>query len=231
MPEKYHYLLINVLTIAYPLAQSYERRIRFLAQWKAIVSAIVVSGAVFLVWDEIFTRLGVWGFNDRYLIGLRLGSLPIEEYGFFLTVPFSCLFIYEVLNHFIKKDFLKPNSRAIAVALLMVALALAAIYRDRTYTFVAMMFASLMLVGHLFWIRSPFLGRFFVAYFIALVPFLIMNGWLTGSFTDEPIVWYNNSENMGFRLGTVPFEDSFYLLGYLLLVVGIYERIKTKPTY
>lgn len=230
MPEKYHYLLINVLTIAYPLAQSYERRIRFLAQWKAIVSAIVVSGAVFLVWDEIFTQLGVWGFNDRYLVGLRLGSLPIEEYGFFLTVPFSCLFIYEVLNHFIKKDFLQSNSRTIAVALLMVALALAAIYRDRTYTFVSMMFASLMLVGHLFWIKSPYMGRFFAAYFIALVPFLIMNGWLTGSFTDEPIVWYNNSENMGFRLGTVPFEDSFYLLGYLLLVVGIYERLRAKST-
>ncbi len=228
IPDQYHYLIINLLTIAYPLAQSYERRLRFLSNWKAIFTAIAVSGTVFLIWDEVFTRLGVWGFNDHYLIGIRLGSLPLEEYGFFLTVPFSCLFIYEVLNHFIKKDFLGPRSKTIGVAMLILSLMLAAIFRDRAYTFTAMMFAALMLAAHLFWMKSIYLGRFFVAFFVALVPFLIMNGWLTGSFTDEPIVWYNNAENMGVRIGTVPFEDAFYLLGYLLLNVGVYEWLRIK---
>ena len=72
------------------------------------------------------------------------------------------------------------------------------------------------------------MGRFYLGYFVSLIPFLIMNGWLTGSFTEEPIVWYNDLHNMGIRIGTVPLEDSMYLLGYLLLVTMIYERVKLK---
>ena len=56
-----------------------------------------------------------------------------------------------------------------------------------------------------------------------------MNGWLTGMFTEEPIVWYNDMQNMGLRLGTIPVEDLIYLLGYLLLVTIIYESTKRKP--
>jgi len=72
------------------------------------------------------------------------------------------------------------------------------------------------------------MGRFYLGYFVSLIPFLIMNGWLTGSFTEEPIVWYNNMHNMGLRIGTVPAEDAMYLLGYLLAVTMIYERVKRK---
>ena len=58
-----------------------------------------------------------------------------------------------------------------------------------------------------------------------------MNGWLTGGFTEEPIVWYNNIENSGLRLGSIPLEDSFYQLSYLLLIVSVYERVKLRKSY
>lgn len=61
-----------------------------------------------------------------------------------------------------------------------------------------------------------------------MIPFTVLNGWLTGAFTEEPIVWYNNFENANLRLGTIPIEDAFYQLAYLILIVWIYERNKLQ---
>ncbi len=64
-------------------------------------------------------------------------------------------------------------------------------------------------------------------YLILLMPFAITNGLLTGSFIDHEAVWHNDQENRGFRLGTIPFEDSFY--GMLLILwniglMGVFQR-------
>ncbi len=229
IPDRYIYLLINVLTIAYPLAQSYEKRIRLLQHWKAIFTSIAITGAVFLAWDELFTQLEVWGFNGRYLTGVYIGALPIEEWGFFLTVPFACIFIYEVLNHFIKKDIFANSHQAITLFFLMVTTFLGYYFHDRMYTSTSFFFAAILLLGQLMVFRYSWMGRFYMMYFVSLIPFLIMNGWLTGSFTDEPIVWYNNLENMGLRIFTIPAEDTIYLLGMLLLTFMVYEKVKVKP--
>lgn len=229
IPDRYIYLLINVLTIAYPLAQSYEKRIRLLQHWKAIFTSIAITGAVFLAWDELFTQLEFWGFNGRYLTGIYIGALPIEEWGFFLTVPFACIFVYEVLNFFIKKDIFANSHQAITLFFLMVTTFLGYYFHDRMYTSTSFFFAAILLLGQLMVFRFSWMGRFYMAYFVCLIPFLIMNGWLTGSFTDEPIVWYNNLENMGLRIFTIPAEDTIYLLGMLLLTFMVYEKVKVKP--
>lgn len=218
-----------MLTIAYPLAQSYEKRIRLLQHWKAIFTSIAITGAVFLAWDELFTQLEFWGFNGRYLTGIYIGALPIEEWGFFLTVPFACIFVYEVLNFFIKKDIFANSHQAITLFFLMVTTFLGYYFHDRMYTSTSFFFAAILLLGQLMVFRFSWMGRFYMAYFVCLIPFLIMNGWLTGSFTDEPIVWYNNLENMGLRIFTIPAEDTIYLLGMLLLTFMVYEKVKVKP--
>ena len=61
---------------------------------------------------------------------------------------------------------------------------------------------------------------------VCMIPFYLINGWLTGAFTDEPIVWYSNFENANLRIGSIPIEDAFYQLAYLMLIVWIYERNK-----
>lgn len=216
-----------MLIVAYPLAQSYERRIRFLSQWKAIFTAMAIAGSVFLAWDELFTTIGVWGFNERYLTGIYYGHLPLEECLFFVAVPFSTLFIYEVIGCFFP-DAGVPHPRAFLLFFLIFTLVVGWYFFPRLYTSVTFFFAATLLAVQLFFVRSPWLGRFFITYFVSLVPFLVMNGWLTGAFTDEPIVWYNDIENMGLRLITIPFEDTIYLLGYLLLLVWMYERSRSK---
>jgi hypothetical protein len=53
---------------------------------------------------------------------------------------------------------------------------------------------------------------------------MIVNGWLT----HLPVVWYNNAENLGIRIYTVPLEDFIYLMGLLLPSVHLYQWLLQK---
>ena len=59
---------------------------------------------------------------------------------------------------------------------------------------------------------------------MSLIPFLLINGFLTGSFTQEPVVIYNPDEILGIRILNIPVEDSIYNMLMLLIVVFFYER-------
>jgi lycopene cyclase domain-containing protein len=60
---------------------------------------------------------------------------------------------------------------------------------------------------------------FLAMYLLSMVPFIIVNGLLT----SIPVVWYNNFENLGIRVWTVPVDDFIYLLGLLLPAIHIYQ--------
>lgn len=217
------YLLLNGLTLSVPLLRSFEHRIAFYKKWKALFTGIALTGAFFILWDVYFTHLGVWGFNPKYLIGVDILNLPIEEWLFFVTVPFACMFIYEVLNYFIQKDLLKNIYRPFFTILAILILIIGIVYYDRIYTSVTFILTSVFIFIHLFIIKKRYLSRFLLAYLVSLLPFVIVNGILTGSFIDEQIVWYDDTQNLGIRLFTIPIEDSIYMLLLLMMNVSIYE--------
>ena len=100
LDTRYYYLLLMLLSISYPFIRSFEKKISFYKNWKALALATTLMMMIFITWDVIFTSLSVWSFNDRYILGYKLLSLPIEEWMFFVCVPYSCIFIHEVLNYF-----------------------------------------------------------------------------------------------------------------------------------
>ena len=65
-------------------------------------------------------------------------------------------------------------------------------------------------------------------YLFALIPFFIVNGFLTGSFTEAPIVIYNDQENLGIRILNIPVEDILYCFNILVMVVAVYEYKLSK---
>jgi lycopene cyclase domain-containing protein len=52
----------------------------------------------------------------------------------------------------------------------------------------------------------------------------VVNGVLTGL----PVVIYNNMENSGIRIGTIPVEDFLYNAILLAMNIGLYEWFKLK---
>ena len=61
-----------------------------------------------------------------------------------------------------------------------------------------------------------------------MIPFFLVNGILTGSFIQDEIVWYNNTANLGLRIGTIPIEDFFYAMLLLLSNISIFEWLELK---
>ena len=227
MNQKYVYLLIDFLTVIFPFTFSFYPKANFSKKWKYLWIAILIPGLLFLVWDEAFTRLGVWGFNARYLSGIYVGSLPIEEILFFVCIPYACVFTYEALNYLMEKDYFSKIEKPLSIAIISLSVIVGFANFQKLYTVSTFLFLGLFILILRFRFRKS-LSRFYVTYLFLLIPFFIVNGILTGSWIDEPVVWYNNQENLGIRIGTIPVEDIFYGMLLTLLNVSIFDLIKKR---
>lgn len=226
MDTKYTYLLIDILCIAVPLVASFHRLSPFYKEWKYYLPVNIVVTAFFLVWDAIFTDMGIWGFNEAYITGIKVYNLPIEEVLFFICIPYACTYTYYVITTHVK---IKPTVTPLYISrvLILVLTTMALLNTGRLYTSVTFLLLSLLLIVLL--ISKPGIPRgFYTTYLLMLIPFLISNGLLTGSWLKEPIVWYNNNHNLGIRMGTIPFEDSFYAMLMLMMNISGYEWLKSK---
>lgn len=232
MNSHYTYLLIHVCSLAGPLLLSFDKKVAFYKKWKYVFMAMVVPAIVFLIWDAWFTSQGVWSFSEEHTIGWRIKGLPIEEILFFFTVPYCCLFIYECIRVYFPS---LNNSKAARSLLLLLAIillltALFNIHRAYTsFTFIglALFIALVLLTGYF---KRFDAISFLVSYLIILIPFLIVNGFLT----SIPVVLYNDQENLGIRIfsflpspmNNIPFEDIFYGMLLILMNVAFYERAR-----
>lgn len=224
--EKYLYLLLNLLTISVPLIRSFEPKINFKSKWPHFFLANIPVAIAFILWDEQFTQAGIWGFNERYLSGLYIGSLPIEECLFFITIPYASVFLYEVLNYFLKWQVPLFYVRMTALFIAGVNLSIALSFPNKAYTFTALL-VNAVLLAVLAIVKPSLLRGLFRTYIVVLPGFFLVNGVLTGSWIEEPIVWYNNTENLGFRMGTIPVEDSFYGMTLIFLNLVIYKVLRS----
>jgi lycopene cyclase domain-containing protein len=222
------YLWLNIGSLSVPFLFSFHPRLRFYKRWPYFFPALLVMMAIFLPWDILFTHFGFWGFNNFYLTGAYFLGLPLEEWIFFVCIPYACIFThYALLVLFPNFRLGKRTTNVVYVALVTAMILGLWYYYDRWYTFVNFSYA-LVLLGLVYNSDRNLLARFLATYVVILIPFFLVNGALTGFFTETPVVWYNNEENMGIRLGTIPLEDTIYNLGMLLTVFWCTERFQRK---
>lgn len=222
---KWLYLGLDLAALAGPLALSFDRRVAFYRNYCRLFPAIVAMMVVFVPWDMAFVAAGIWGFDPRYVTGAALGNLPIEEWLFFPVVSYACLFIYECLRYYVPKNPLERWHRPILLGMAAGGLILALSHPTQLYTSLKVGTASLGILAVLFWLRPDYLARFLLTYLISWVPFLLMNGILTGAFIEGQVVWYSPEHILGLRIGTIPVEDAYYNLAMLLMTTVIYEAL------
>ncbi len=221
------YLVLNIATLLIPLSLSFDKRVNFKQYWSFLLAGITFGLFIFIPWDIAFTKIGIWGFNPTYLTGIYLFHLPIEEWMFFITIPYACVFVYEVVRaywprfHFLSR----PKWLVVPLALLLF---MAGIAKPGLYTSINFIGLSLLLLSYMVVAKPTFWGYFFITYLLISLPFLLVNGILTGSFIADEVVWYAPEHNLGIRIFTIPVEDFFYSMFLLLTVLVPYEFLKMR---
>lgn len=216
----WEYLAFDAVVLVPVLVLSLRRSTFFLPRWPAAFTALTLTAIPFLVWDAVVTGRH-WWFNEQYVLGPRLGPLPIEEVLFFVAMPFACLFSWRTL--FWKPDAAKLPVVAVAPWLVLLPLGIVGAFVGwPEYTSLAIgavglaAIVDLALGGGL--LRTP---RFLAFLVFVLVLTAGFNGYLTG----RPIVQYDPRYQLDLRVITTPVEDFIYGLALVIATAAIFERL------
>ena len=221
--KHYTYLLVNLFSVLVPFLCSFHTKLMFWKKVKAFFTANIITTVLFLVWDVWFTEKGVWGFNPDYVLGVFIWGLPIEEILFFLCIPYACLFSYHCFGVWKEQALRSYSTKAISFILMLFGVVMLFCFYHKMYPMMNFV-VFVLLISYLAFIKKPnWLGQFYFTYLIMIIPFLIVNGVLTGTGLEAPIVWYNSNEIIGLRIKTIPFEDVFYGMSLIGLNILLYE--------
>jgi lycopene cyclase domain-containing protein len=225
----YTYFLILAASLAGPLALSFDKKVAFFKNWKYLFPAMVIPASLYIIWDIYFTDKGVWSFNPEFITGIKLYNLPLEEVLFFFIVPYCCVFIYACIRAYFPNLVNKKRADLFLQIIAMLLLITGLIFKGKDYTSWTFILTGFFIVI-IYRFRNFFKSfdglSFLVSYAICLIPFLIVNGFLTAI----PVVIYNDAENLGIRIYTIPFEDAFYGMLLVMMNIAIYEKLKVKNT-
>jgi len=213
------YASLLFLSILIPLIFSFERKLRFFKIWKSLLPSAVIIGMVYIIADIIFVRKGIWGFNALYHSGIIILGLPLEEWLFFIIIPYASIFIHYVFTAYYPNLVIGNGYvRIFSIALIILSSIIILLNLDKAYT----TFNFTLLIIALIWAlsdKSRILNRYLITFLIIIIPFFLVNSILTGTLIEEEVVWYNNSETLGLRAGTVPLEDIGYAFSLILLIL------------
>ena len=221
------YAWVDLGAVLFPLLFTFHPRLRFHERWRSIAIALLVVSGLFIPWDALFTHAGVWGFSPDHVWASRFAGLPLEEWLFFLCIPYACLFTYHCFAVLGVKDRIAPHARTISAVVVVALLIIGCWNWQRAYTSTAFISCALWIGFTSFVQRAPWLGRFYFTWSLLLLPFLVVNGLLTGTGVHGEVVWYNDAENLGIRIFTIPVEDIFYGMLMFGIAVGIHELVPT----
>ena len=211
------YLLVNLFSLSIPLLVSFHPRLKLYKYFPGIFFSIGMAMIPYIAWDIWFTKSAFWGFNPAYLIGVDFWHLPIEEWLFFVIIPYACIFTHIALIQLFPSMILSDGTvKRLTFSIMLVFLVMGVVYYDKWYTLMDMVFGILVL-GITYSFSRSILKRYYLTFIFMLIPFFIVNGILTGTGIEGEVVWYDDSQNMGLRLGTIPLEDSVYAFSLILL--------------
>ncbi len=227
MQNQFTYFIILAASLAAPLALSFDKKVAFYKKWKFLFPAMILPAVFYIVWDIWFTGKGVWRFNETYITGIKFYGLPLEEILFFFVVPYCCVFIYECISSYFPHLKNKPGADSVLQSLAIILLGVGIIFYNKSYTSWTFILNALF-IGFIYFFRNYFKSfhafSFIITYMVILIPFLIVNGFLTAI----PVVLYNDAENLNLRIYTIPFEDIFYGMLLVLMNIVIYEKLKNR---
>lgn len=95
MPE-YSLILLALFLVSFYLHQHYK--VKIFKSNKHLIMTYLVALLVAVAWDQFAIYRGHWSFGEQYLLGPRIGYMPIEEFGFFFTCTYFVFTVYKIME-------------------------------------------------------------------------------------------------------------------------------------
>ena len=221
---KTEYLIFNIIVFAGPLLFGAMRPFYFINRWKDTILPILIPAIFFLIWDSIVAD-SHWHFNDKYVLGITLFNLPIEEILFFISVPFACLFTWEMIIRRTVDIKIMWINKIRPYLYLLIPIGIWFFVAGKHYTGLAISFLGLaILLDQILKTNIIFQKRFYLYLLLVLLFTLIFNGYLTW----RPVVTYGVEYQLDFRIFTIPIEDFVYGTALIFMNTSIYQKIISK---
>ena len=218
---KSEYLIFNIIVLTGPLLFGAMRPFYFLDRVKYTILPIIIPAILFLIWDSTVTY-SHWYFNEKYILGITIFNLPIEEILFFITVPFACLFTWEMIIRRTDEKKLEWISKIRPYIYLIIPIGILFFITGKHYTGLAVTFLGLaILLDQLLNTNLILEKRFYIYLSFVLLFTLIFNGYLTW----RPVVTYGVDYQLDFRIITIPIEDFIYGTALIFMNTAIYKKI------
>lgn len=222
------YSTILFLTVIICFVASFDSRIQFNKQFLHFFKASALVSVPFILWDIWFTHLGVWWFNTNYTIGVSIAGLPLEEMLFFIFIPFSCIFTYFVIDKYYQLDLLKLFNNLLVFTSIIILIVVGLLNINKIYTITTCLVTVATLFYLHFIVKSQWISKASFVYTLLMLGFFPVNGVLTGTGLDNPIVNYNPKDFLGIRMFTIPVEDMVYGYTQFLLIIYFFKYFQNK---
>ncbi len=189
------------------------------------MAATLIVAPIYLIWDACFNQWGIWGFNDRYITGFRIGGLPWEEWVWFFIIPFCSFFVHTHVRENIRLNT-KWDSWLVWI-ILPILLIIYANTWEKMYSAWSVGSVIVILVWILIWKREG-IGIFMISFGINCIPMFFFNGMLTGLLTEQGLVVYHPGEFSGIRVGSYPVEDLGFGFSYLFGIYWVKQKLSDR---
>jgi lycopene cyclase domain-containing protein len=96
--EKLGYVAMLAFTICGSFWLEVVLHVGVLKRWRRALSSILPISMIFIGWDAYAIKRGHWFFDPHQILGIYGPfHIPLEEYLFFLVVPFAALMTIEAV--------------------------------------------------------------------------------------------------------------------------------------
>jgi lycopene cyclase domain-containing protein len=220
MPELTYYLF-NLLVFMPVLLLSIFTDVQPHKDWRTLLRCVLFVSLPFMYWDIWAANEGHWGFNPEYVTTFRFLNVPVEEFLFFITVPFACLYVWGVIKkHYRAKKQISTSLLTVILSLgLLASFLLLTANWGNGYTRSAG--AAFLLTIALLWRQKTLVcsRQFWMFQVVLLGLFVLANSALTAL----PVITYGEASYIGFRIGTIPLEDFFFNFALINLWLLVWE--------
>ena len=222
-----HFGYLEILLIIFvPVAfLSLLTRFSVYRRYTPLAISIIFVAPFYILWDQLAVIYGTWSFNKANVIGLYFFHIPFEEVAFFLVVPFSTIFILEVLSGRIQGELNRQTviSAGISFSILLVIFGIVNI--SRSYTSIVSFFAAGSIILGLSLNIDLMLSKSLWLYMvISYVPFIIFDHILV----TLPVFTYGKGAIIGLKIIGIPVEEFLYVFSLLLSYAIFYDLFRRR---